>query len=428
MSVLMEEIYPGCFRAEVAPGISVLAESIPGVRSVALGIWVGAGSREDPKGKEGLAHLTEHMVFKGTERRTATQISQEIDSLGGNLNGATSAEYTVYHSSVLADGIGVALDVLADLVTAPRFAAEDLELERAVALEEIREAEDSPEDVALRLLDEALWGRDHPLGKPILGWRETVSGLTRDDLRAFFQDHYRKGRVAVVGCGALEPRSFVERVRDLLDDARPESEPPRREVPVFRGRRLTVERPIQQVHIALGFPTVPAGSRERAGVEVLNTILGGSLSSRLFQRVREERGLAYSIFSFTRYYTDAGYLGIYAAAQGDKAREILGIIAAELRDLARKLPSPEELERAKRRVRGVFLLGLESPGGRMTRLGWLASLGLPIRSPDEVLGELEAVDGGMIRDLARRYLDPGRAAMALVGPKGESLERLSRWN
>ncbi len=421
----MHEVYPGCLREELSPGVDLIVESIPQANSVAMGIWLSAGSREDPAGKEGLAHFTEHMVFKGTEKHSAKDIARIIDSLGGQINAATSEEYTVYHSTVLAEGTETALGILAELVTSPRFAPADIERERGVVLEEIREAEDSPDDVAMRLLEEALWGDGHPLGRPILGRRDTVAAIARDDLWGFFDRFYLEGRKAVVLCGKVEPEEVEALARKLFPRPGKEGLPPRHAPRSPVGLRV-VERPIQQVHLALGFPTRPAGAPERMALEVLHTVVGGGMSSRLFQRVREERGWAYTVTSFVRYYTDAGYLGIYAAAEPKRTGEILELIFEELEDLGRRGPTEEELRWAKRRVRGLFLLGLETPGGRMGRLGWLAALGLPLTPPAEVLEKLAQVTQDDVRDLAATYLVPGRAALSLVGQDATGLERLGK--
>ncbi len=422
----MREIYPGCLREELSPQVELVVEPLPHANSVALGVWLSAGSREDPPGREGLAHFTEHMVFKGTEKYTALEIARVIDSLGGQINAATSEEYTVYHSTVLAEGLGTALEVLAELVTAPRFPPGDIERERGVALEEIREAEDSPDDVVMRLLEEALWGKDHPLGHPVLGRAETVASISREDLQGFFETYYRRGRKAVVICGKVDPEAALEMTAGLFDAGRDGGIPAGRRPPGTMGAFRIEARPIQQVHIAIGFPTVPAGAPERMALEVLHTVLGGGMSSRLFQHVREERGLAYTITSFVRYYTDAGYLGVYAAAEPKRAEAILSIVMEEIADLARAGPRDDELARAKRRVRGLFLLGLETPGGRMGRLGWHSALGLPLSSPEEVLRDLDAVTAEDIRRLAVEYLLPERTSLALVGPEAARLERLGK--
>lgn len=421
----MYEVYSGCLREELFPGLVIIAEVMPHANSVALGIWLSAGSREDPQGKEGLAHFTEHLVFKGTEKHSAREIARIIDSLGGQMNAATSEEYTVYHATVLAEGMETALEIMAELVTSPRFAREDIERERGVILEEIREAEDSPDDVAMRLLDATLWGDDHPLGRPILGRRETVATLGQDELRWFFDRFYRDGRKAVVLCGKVDPEEAASLARKLFTPSR-DTRIPQRSAPRGRSGLRVTERPIQQVHLALGFPTCPAGAPERIALEVLHTVLGGGMSSRLFQRVREERGLVYSVTSFVRYYTDVGYLGVYAAAEPNRAGEILKLIFSEVEDLARRGPREEELEWAKGRVRGLFLIGLETPAGRMSRLGWLEALGLPPTPPADVLGKLTQVTPDDIRKLAAKYLAPERAALALVGPNAAALERLGR--
>ena len=421
----MEELYPGLYSHRLPSGLYILVEPMERVRSVALGVWVRAGSRDDPPGKGGLAHLLEHMAFKGTMRRSALEIAQAIDALGGNLNGATGKESTFFYTTVLEEGLEAALEVLGEILTQPRLAPEDLERERAVILEEIREAEDNPQDVALRLLFEQLWADGHPLGRPVLGTLEAVSRLSVEDVRGFFKQHYRPARMILAASGKLDCEELIGRVERVWPTGT-DGELPRRVAPVPKAGLAVGERQIQQVHLALGFPTVRAGAEERYGLEVLSAILGGGVSSRLFQRVREERGLVYTVASSTAYYTDAGALMVYAATEERRLPEVLEIIWREIEDLSRTPPTEEEVARAVARLRGSFLLGLEDPSGRMFRLGTNAALGREITPIAEVERRLLSVTPDEVRDLAARFLKPELAALALVGPSAARLERLGR--
>ena len=421
----MEELYPGLYSHRLPSGLYILVEPMERVRSVALGVWVRAGSRDDPPGKGGLAHLLEHMAFKGTMRRSALEIAQAIDALGGNLNGATGKESTFFYTTVLEEGLEAALEVLGEILTQPRLAPEDLERERTVILEEIREAEDNPQDVALRLLFEQLWADGHPLGRPVLGTLEAVSRLSVEDVRGFFKQHYRPARMILAASGKLDCEELIGRVERVWPTGT-DGEPPRRVAPVPKAGLAVGERQIQQVHLALGFPTVRAGAEERYGLEVLSAILGGGVSSRLFQRVREERGLVYTVASSTAYYTDAGALMVYAATEERRLPEVLEIIWREVEDLSRTPPTEEEVARAVARLRGSFLLGLEDPSGRMFRLGTNAALGREITPIAEVERRLLSVTPDEVRDLAARFLKPELAALALVGPSAARLERLGR--
>ena len=317
------------------------------------------------------------------------------------------------------------MEVLGEMLTQPRLAPEDLERERAVILEEIREAEDDPQDVALRLLFEQLWADGHPLGRPVLGTLEAVSRLSVEDVRSFFKQHYRPARMILAASGKLDCEDLISHVERVWP-AGTDGELSRRAAPVPKAGLVVGERQIQQVHLALGFPTVRAGAEERYGLEVLSAILGGGVSSRLFQRVREERGLVYTVASSTAYYTDAGALMVYAATEERRFPEVLELIWREIEDLSQTTPTEEEVARAVARLRGSFLLGLEDPSGRMLRLGTNAALGREIIPIAEVERRLLSVTPDEVRDLAARFLKPELAALALVGPSAARLKRLGR--
>lgn len=421
----MTELYPGCFSATTSAGLQVLVEPMPGFRGVALGLWVKAGSREDPPGKEGLAHFVEHMTFKGTKKRSALELAQSIDALGGHLNAATTAEYTFYYTEVLSTHVPEALDILYELVTMPRFSPEDLPRERVVISEEIRTAEDDPEDEAFRLLGETLWSQGHPLGKPVIGRLETVARIEVPDLWDFFEQHYHPQGMILVACGGIEPETFFAHA-ERFGGARKSSTGNSRTPPVAGFGLALAEKEIQQVHLALGFPTVPASAPERYALEVLNSILGGGVSSRLFQRVREEMGLAYAVFSATAYFSDAGVISVYAAAEEKNLPRVMDTICAELENLSKEPLTKNEVDRAIQRISNAFLLNLDDPSGRMVRLGTVASLGRKPISPEEVLQRFAAVTPEEVQELAKKFLRLDRAAVAAVGPSAERMRKVLR--
>lgn len=419
----MREIYPRCYTGTTSAGLAVLTEPMPGYRGVALGLWVKAGSREDPEDKAGLAHLVEHMTFKGTLRRSAREIAQEVDALGGNLNASTTAEHTFFYTEVLRENLTEALEILQELVISPRFAPEDLARERMVIAEEIRALEDAPEEVALRIFGEALWGDHHPLGRPVIGRPETLPRIEVPDLWDFFHRYFRPSQMALVACGDVDPQEFSALAESFPDSGPPGDLPLRASPKPQAGLRLA-ERDVQQVHLVLGFPTVPVHAPERYAIEVLNALLGGGVSSRLFQRIREEQGLVYTVFSGTTYFSDAGVLFIYAACEEERIGQVLEGIWAEIQALVQAPPEPEELSRAIRRLRSTFLLSLDDPTSRMIRLGAAAALGRTPLSPEEVGRRIAAVKPEEVQELARRFLRPEAAAWGVVGPSSARLAQI----
>ncbi|MCS7240137.1 MAG: insulinase family protein [Candidatus Bipolaricaulota bacterium] len=421
----MTELYPGCFSTTTQAGLTAVVEPMPGFRGVALGLWVKAGSREDPPGKEGLAHFVEHMTFKGTTRRSALELAQSIDALGGHLNAATTAEYTFYYTEVLSTHLAEALAIVHELVTMPRFSSEDLKRERVVISEEIRTAEDDPEDVAFRLMGETLWSSGHPLGKPVIGRLQSVSHIELPDLWDFFEKYYHPAEMVLVACGGVDPEKFFS-LAQRFEQKRKSADPLQRTPPVAAPGVAIAEKEIQQVHLALGFPTVPASASERYALEVLNSVLGGGVSSRLFQRVREELGLAYAVFSATAYFSDAGVLSVYAAAEEKRLSQVLEVMQVEIETLARQPLPKDEVDRAIQRLCNAFLLNLDDPSGRMVRLGTLAALGRKPIAPEEVLQRFGAVSPEAVQELAQKFLRLEKAAWAAVGPSAERIRRVLR--
>lgn len=395
-------------------GVRVISESVPSLQSVTVGIWVESGSRFEPPEQRGISHFLEHMLFKGTARRSAAEIAREIEALGGVLNAFTSKEYTCYYARVLGEHFSIAGEVLADIFLNSTFPEEEMERERAVVLQEIAQAEDAPDEYVLDLFGERYWP-GHPLGAPVCGTRETVAALTRDQLLAFREQHYRPDRLILAASGAVDHAALLDwaqRHFSHLEGTAPQREwtPPQARPGVF-----AVRRELEQVHLCLGFPGVPCTAREYYAACLLNTALGGGMASRLFQEVRERRGLAYSVYSFVASYRDAGYLGVYAGTDPASVREVIGITIEQLQDVARQGLQPEELERVRRQLRGGLLLGLETSEARMNRLARneiYFGREVPL---EEVAAEIERVGNEEIAALAREVCREEAAAAALVG-------------
>ncbi len=395
--------------------LRLLTESMPQVRSVSIGVWLARGSRHEPAESGGIAHFVEHMLFKGTATRSAEDIAQEIDSVGGQLDAFTAKEYAGYYIKVLDEHMPRAVDILADVVLHPALAASDIEREKKVILEEIKMVEDTPDDLVHELFTESFW-EGHPLGRPILGTRESVEGMTGEVLRRYFARVYTPANFVVSAAGNVESarvRELVERafggaatVDDPFSDRRPDA------APGFKVRNKDLE----QSHICLGTSAHAQVDDDRYIGYVLNTLLGGSMSSRLFQNVRERRGLAYSIFSGLSAYRDTGLLTIYAGCATDTVAEVIDLIVDELRNIKRSEVPGAELRRAKDHLKGSLMLGLENTASRMSQLGrqeiyFDRHFGL-----DETLAGIERVTSADLQRVAGRLFGDGALAGTVLGP------------
>ncbi len=419
----MKELYPGCYQDSLPNRLQLLVEPRSD-RPLSLGIWARLGSRDEPAERAGITHFLEHMVFKGTKRRTAFQISEEIDALGGYLNAVTSKEYTAYYVDVLPEHLDEALDVLADLVKNPLFRPEDIEREKGVVLEEIRMQEDDPQDKVFELFTERLWDGDHPLARPITGRAETVTRFTRDDLLEQFALYDAK-RLFLVAVGDITPEAVRRAAEAKLGDlditpkALPERTPPQP-----RGGLHIEDRDLQQAHVCLGTAGVSKRDPRRYALEVLSTILGGGMSSRLFKRIREELGLAYAVMSSTSYFSDSGSFVIYLGTEPGNAPQAVEICHEEIEKLQRE-PVPEEtLALAKEKLKGNLLLGLESSHARMVRLGVSEIYGThwPV---EDVIARLGAVTAEDVQRIAQELFGQNDLLLTVVGPEHEltALER-----
>jgi predicted Zn-dependent peptidase len=397
-------------------GITLLSERMPHVRSVALGIWLRRGSRHEPVSLNGASHFIEHLVFKGTENRSAREIALAVDSIGGQMDAFTSKEYTCFYAKVLDDNLGEAIDLLADIVLRPAFAADELERERQVIVEEIRMVEDAPEELIYDLFSTHFYP-GHALGRPIQGTEDTVKSLSRSRLLRYFRTVYVPENLMIVAAGNLSHRALSSQVRKAFGRmTRGPSRTTRTPKPRPRGGVVSrMKRELEQLHLLLGVPAFPEGYERRYPLFVLNALLGGTMSSRLFQKVREERGLAYSVYSAVNAFRDAGILMIYAGTSPDKADEVLDLVAGELRELRESGPTDREVEVAKEHLKGSLMLSLESTSSRMSNLARQYIYHGRTFPMSETLRRLERVTRADVHRAARDVLRHRNPALALVG-------------
>ena len=403
-------------RRTVLPnGLIVLTERMEHLRSVAMGVWIKSGSRGEAAETNGISHFVEHMVFKGTRNRTAQHIAREMDSIGGNLDAFTGKETICFNVKSLADHVPIALDVLSDLVLNPIFASNDIERERGVILEEIKIDEDNPDVLVHELFTQSFW-KDHPLGKPILGTTQTVNRLDQPKLLDYHSGRFHAGNMIFSAAGNLEHDAFVDAVANQfapLHSGQPLSE---LGAPVSSARILLKnKKALEQVQICLGVPSPPITDENRYATLILNTVLGGGMSSRLFQTIREERGMAYSVFSDLSPYRDTGTLCVYAGTSAAKALECIDLVMTEFRKLKEEQLSDEELTRAKDQLKGNILMGLESSNSRMANLARQEIYFGQFFSADEIIAKVEAVTPEQVQAMAQRLFDPDKIAVTLLG-------------
>jgi predicted Zn-dependent peptidase len=403
-------------------GPIVLSEHISTVRSAAVGIWVRWGASHDSVERMGSSHLLEHMVFKGTEGRTARQIALEIEGIGGSLDAYTSREHTACYAKVLDEHLPIAVDVLTDLVFRPLLREEDLEIERRVILEEIAGVEDTPEELVFDVHARSTWG-EHPYGNPVLGTAETVSAITLDDLRGLWKAAYRPGACVVAAAGNLAHEELLELVARHFPQTREQVEAPGVPEPAPAGpEEKQVERDTAQTHICMGAPTFPRSDPRRYGSILISTALGGGMSSRLFQRVREELGLAYTIYTFQSFYARGGLAGVYMATRADTADRAVEEVRGELRSLSGTGLATEELSAVKNQTKGQVLLSLESTSARLQRLAGVALYDEPYLTLDEICARIDAVGEEEVADLCRKYYAPEHQAVIRLGPEPQGSE------
>jgi len=403
-------------RRTVLPnGLIVLTERMEYLRSVAMGVWIKSGSRCEPAEMNGISHFVEHMLFKGTHSRSAQRIAKEMDSIGGNLDAFTGKEMICFNVKSLAEHVPVALEILTDLVLNPVFDTADVERERGVILEEIKLDADNPEVLVHELFTQSFW-KDHPLGWPILGTSKTVAKLDRKSLAAYHRDRFYGGNMIFSAAGNLDHDEFAETVAQKfsrLAGGATLHEQPAPEA----GARIILrnKKALEQVQICMGVPAPPITDENRYVTLILNTVLGGGMSSRLFQTIREERGMAYSIYSDLSPYRDTGALCVFAGTSVGKGLDVVRLILDEFRKLKQELLSEEELTRAKDQVKGNILLGLESSNARMANLARQEMYFHEFITVDEIIARINQVNAVEVQAMAQRLLDPARIAVALLG-------------
>ncbi|HZM29082.1 MAG TPA: pitrilysin family protein [Acidimicrobiales bacterium] len=400
-------------ETRLANGVRIVTERMPEARSVSLGVWVGVGGRDEPAALAGASHFLEHLVFKGTSTRSARQIAEAIDAVGGEMNAFTNREHTAYYTRLPADRADLGFDILGDVLTDPAFRPREVEAERHVILEEILMNLDVPEDHVHTLLAEALFP-GHPLGREVLGTRETVAAATRDEIADFFGHWYLPRNLVVVAAGDLEHDRVVDAfgasLGGLKGGTRPERTAPEPRV----EPRAVLDDPTEQIHVAMGWRSVDHFDEDRYAFSIANQILGGGMSSRLFQEVREQRGLCYSVYSWGSAYMDSGTAGIYAGTAPSRVAELLSVIDDEIAKLVASGVTEGELTVAKGYIEGSMVLGLEDSGSRMARLGRSLMARDEIVTVDEQLDRIRAVTADDVGEVAARVFG-GDRALAVVG-------------
>jgi predicted Zn-dependent peptidase len=408
-------------RSRLDNGVRVVTETMPSVPSATLGVWVENGSRYEDRAHAGISHYLEHLFFKGTVRRTAAQIAEEFDAVGGVLNAFTGKEYTCYYGKVLAEHLPVAEDILADIFLHSRFDPEEIERERTVVLQEISQVEDTPDDYVHDLFNLQFWP-DHPLSFPVCGRIETVQNFGQRDFLDFVQARYRPDRLIIAAAGNLRHEDIVAWATAEFGGMGGQAQTIDGQPPVARRGVRYVEKALEQVHICLGTPGVSQSAGGRYAAYLLNTALGGGMSSRLFQEVREKRGRAYSVYSFLSSYIDAGYLGIYVGTSGEWIEEVVAIILKELKALKEQGLRPEELARVKNQLKGNLLLGLETSDNRMSRIAKNEIYFGEDIAPQEVAARIDATTNDEIVALAHELLRPEATAITMLGDlKGKAV-------
>jgi len=396
-------------------GIRLITETIPHVRSVAVGIWVSAGSRQEAAEENGICHFIEHMVFKGTRTRTAEAIAREADLLGGDLDAFTANEMVSFNAKVLDEHLPVAFDILSDLVLNPLFRDEDIEKEKGVVLEELKMEADSPEYLVHEIFSSNFW-KDHPLGKPILGTSDSVKKFDRGRVLDYYRRHYIPSNIIVTAAGNLNHGRLLELTEERFGALAASDGAPPCTTPATHARLShRHKKSLEQVHLCLGVPCYPLTHERRYAASVLNTVLGGGMSSRLFQNIREKRGLAYAVYSELSAYRDTGCVGVYAGTSGESAREVVRLILEEFRRLKDEPVPEEELRRVKENLRGSLLLGLESTSSRMANLARQFLYFGRFFSLEEMAADIERVTAGEIREVAQEFFDSRRLALAVLG-------------
>lgn len=412
---MITQVYPRVRKETLPNGLTILTEEMPLVRSVAVGIWVKTGSRVEPETLNGISHFIEHMVFKGTVNRTAEEIAREGDALGGQLDAFTTKELVCFNARVLDEHLPRAFDILADLVRSPVFLDADIDKERSVVMEEINMEEDNPDYLVHELFTQNFW-RDHPIGRPILGTRQTLRGFNHKVVEEFFRRWYVPSQMLVAAAGHLEHDRFVELVAKEFDDLKAHPDGYQDWTPQPQARiTARSKRELEQIHLCVGVPCYPVVHEKRYALSLLNNILGGGMSSRLFQKIREREGLAYAVFSDVQAYRDTGCLTVYAGTSRETARQALHLILREFTRLKEEPVSADDLRRAKDTLKAGLMFSLESTNARMHKLAREEMYFGRTLSADEILAGVEGVTPEQLQAAARDFFQPEQLGVTLLG-------------
>jgi len=401
-------------KTHLENGMPVVMEQVKDVRSVALGVWVKVGSRYEPSEKNGISHFLEHMFFKGTQKRSAKDIAVDTDSMGGDLNAFTSRENTTFYIKVLDEYFDKGIELLSDIFIHSTFPEDDIEKERGIVKEEIKMVEDTPDDYIHDLFNQMIWG-SKGIGQPILGSRETIKSFKREDLISHTKKHYGTKDIVIACAGNFETDSLLNALNRSFSSLRKGVEPDKEARPLFNSRIKVYGKELSEVHLCLGVEGLPQASKDRYVMFILNTLLGGGVSSRLFQEIREKRGLVYSVYSYISAYVDTGVLAVYAGTGKKKVLHVIELILKELRSLANIL-TDVDLERAKAQLKGNLILGLESTSSRMQNIARQEIYYGRYFSPSEIIKEINSISLAQVKELADRLLSRSEIALTVLGP------------
>jgi len=411
------------YQKTVLPnGVRVITEQIEHVRSVAIGLWVGAGSRDERSGYEGISHFIEHMFFKGTKKRTARQLAESLEAVGGQLNAFTTKEYTCFYAKVLDEDLELAIDVLSDMFFSSLFDVKEIDKEKKVVIEEIKMYEDSPDELIHDLFSEYVWN-DHPLGKPILGTVASINALTREKILDYLGHHYAPENLVVAVAGKIDDENaLLRRLSDLFGSFKRGGPRLLEGTPQGMAVQRFVGKDTEQMHLIIGVPGLGQDDEDIYPMHVINNVLGGGLSSRLFQEIREQRGLAYSVYSYHSTYVDTGLFAIYAGTSPSNTREVVECILEEVQAMKKTGITAEELNRTKAQIKGSLYLGLESVNSRMSRLGKTELTYNRVLAPEEVVEKLERVTLEDVFRVMNRLWERGKISLAAIGPEGHEVD------
>jgi predicted Zn-dependent peptidase len=401
-------------------GLRIIAEKIPHFRSVSVGLWIGSGSQYETRQQGGISHFIEHMLFKGTKKRTAREIAEAMDAVGGQLNAFTSKECTCFYAKVVDENLPLAMDVITDIVLNSVISTQELEKEKGVILEEISMAEDSPEDLVSELIMLAQFG-DQPLARPILGTEESVGSLTRAKLLHYYKKFYRPENAVLALAGNYDWENVLRMSEEFLGGWEPGEPGPSYRTRPAKPQTIRREKEIEQLHLTMAYPGVPQDSDEIYPLSILNSVLGGAMSSRLFQSIREERGLAYTVYSYPASYSDSGIFAVYAGTSIEYAPEVLKLIRQEVEKITREGLTKQEFDQARAQLKGSYILGLESTSSRMNALGRRKLLLNAEQTEEEVIAKIDAITYDQVFQLTRKLLS-AKPSVSLVGKGAENLE------